>query len=146
MSKKLGILFFITIAILLPFFTVFSASFKTEKRNISFGFKEMTQKEIRTIDTIVVGSVYNTSLKMQTYSGVISVYRKNKIAPHYLIDTTGRVYNIVSEKNIALQGGKTNDHAIQIDIMGKSPTSPNMAQFKSLEFLKKDIKSRYTIK
>ncbi len=123
------------------------------ERLVSWGFQEA---ENRKIDTIIIHTSYD-AIGAAPYSveGLIKEYKSYQVAPHYLIDRNGVIYELVEEKNIAYHAGKSqmpdgrqdvNDFSIGIELMNTKIGQITAEQYQALNDLIKDIKSRHEIK
>lgn len=133
---------------------------KTEDKNIkiinkkvSWGYQSVSSRKI---DTIIIHSSYN-ALGGDEYdvAKLIKEYKEYGVAPHYLINRQGNVYQLVSEKNIAYHAGTSsvpdgrvnvNNFSIGIEIMNTKTAEYTAAQYGALKSLIADIKTRYKIK
>ena len=128
---------------------------KIVERIVNFGMKTA---ENRTIDAVIVHSVYNAA-EGDKYDVdlVIKEFSHYGVSSHYVIGRDGTVYQLVKEKNISYQAGKSslpdgrtnvNTCSIGIEIVTSKDSldAPTEFQIKSLTALVKDIQSRYKIK
>lgn len=124
-----------------------------EEKLVSWGFQKA---ESRKVDTIIVHTSYD-SIGAAPYSveGLIKEYKSYQVAPHYLIDRNGVIYELVEEKDIAYQAGKSqmpdgrqdvNGFSIGIELMNTKIGQITAEQYQALNDLIKDIKSRHEIK
>ncbi|MDR1652873.1 MAG: N-acetylmuramoyl-L-alanine amidase [Prevotellaceae bacterium] len=111
----------------------------------------------RRIDTIIIhSSYYNLGGDPYSFSNVLSLYRSYFVNAHYIIDRSGRVYNLVDECNIAFHAGRAvlpdgrsrgiNDCSLGIEMISSETDSPTGAQMQSLVKLVKNIQQRHAIK
>jgi N-acetyl-anhydromuramyl-L-alanine amidase AmpD len=117
----------------------------------------MRQKENRTIDAIIVHSVYNaTGGDKYDIDLVIKQFSHYGVSSHYVIGRNGEIYRLVDEKNISFQAGKSslpdgrtnvNSYSIGIELITTKDSldAPTEWQIKSLTSLVKDIQSRHKI-
>jgi N-acetyl-anhydromuramyl-L-alanine amidase AmpD len=152
MKYKLSIL----AVTLLGFMTAQAQSeLKIVEKIVNFGMKTA---ENRTIDAIIVHSVYNAA-EGDKYDVdlVIKEFSHYGVSSHYVIGRDGTIYQLVKEKNISFQAGKSslpdgrtnvNTCSIGIEIITSKDSldAPTELQIKSLTALVKDIKSRHKIK
>jgi N-acetyl-anhydromuramyl-L-alanine amidase AmpD len=121
---------------------------------ISWGYEK--PEKTRSIDTIVIHSSYN-ALGGDPYSleKLLSEYKQYGVSAHYVIDREGKIYRLVSEKNIAYHAGVSkvpdgrtgvNNFSIGIELMNKEDSKFTDDQYESLNNLLSDIKKRYKIK
>ena len=123
------------------------------ERLVSWGFQKA---DGRKIDTIIIHSSYDANgAAPYDVDGLIKEYKQYKVTPHYLIDRNGKIYQLVEEKNIAYQAGKSqtpdgrknvNDFSIGIEMMNMKTGQMTDEQYQALNELIGDIKSRYEIK
>jgi hypothetical protein len=142
---------------------------KTEKNNKSesvdnksgiiqklVGWGYTASSKPRSIDTIIIHSSYN-ALSNNPYdlNKLIEEYKSYGVAPHYLIDRNGKIYQLVSDQNIAYHAGESqmpdgrtnvNNFSLGIEIMTTEKDSPTDSQYQSLNELIKYIKQKYSIK
>lgn len=123
------------------------------RKILNWGFKTA---ESRIIDTIIIHTSYD-ALGDVPYSveGLIKEYESYKVAPHYLIDRKGQIYYLVEEKDIAYHAGDSqmadgrknvNDFSIGIELMNTKIGQITDEQYRALNWLIKDIRSRQEIK
>ena len=129
--------------------------FKIIEKPVSFG---MLSPHNRSIDAIIVHSVYNKSGgDKYNVDLIINQFSHYHVSSHYIIGREGDIYQLVKEKNISFQAGKSqlpdgrtsvNSCSIGIELIttNDSLDTPTEKQIKSLTLLVKDIKSRYKIK
>jgi len=140
------------IAVFMTISSVHAAGLSVVQKPVSFGYKVATG---RTIDTVIVHATYNPKLKVQTFAGALTEWKDNAVSPHYAIDPSGTIYQLVAEKNIAYHAGvsalpngdiNVNTRSIGIELIYSNKETPSAAQYASLQSLLKDIESRYAIK
>jgi N-acetyl-anhydromuramyl-L-alanine amidase AmpD len=130
-----------------------SAKIKIIEHWVNFGF---TASAERKIDTLVVHSSYN-ALGGDEYAveKLINEYKEYGVAPHYLIDRQGNIYQLVKEKDIAYHAGESkvpdgrtnvNNFSLGVEIMENKTDGPTSAQYAALKKLITDIKLRHKIK
>ncbi|MCX6763366.1 MAG: N-acetylmuramoyl-L-alanine amidase [Candidatus Moranbacteria bacterium] len=123
------------------------------KKLVSWGFQAASGRKI---DTIIIHSSYN-ALGGDKYdvAKLIVEYKEYGVAPHYLIDRNGKIYQLVEEKNIAYHAGESrvpdgrtgvNNFSIGIELMNTQSDKYTSAQYNALKNLIQGIKSRYQIK
>jgi N-acetylmuramoyl-L-alanine amidase len=129
--------------------------FKIIEKPICFG---MRTTHNRSIDAVIIHSVYNKSGgDKYDVDMVINQFANYRVSSHYIIGREGAVYQLVKEKDIAFQAGKSslpdgrtgvNSCSIGIELITTKDSldAPTEKQIKSLTLLVKDIKSRYKIK
>ena len=110
----------------------------------------------RKIDTIVVHSSYD-AIGDEPYDldGLIAEYKQYSVAPHFLIDRKGKVYQLVSEKNIAYHAGVSetpdgrtgvNSFSIGIELMNTKTDEYTDKQYSGLNNLIDYLENKYDIK
>lgn len=120
---------------------------------VSWGFQAVNERKI---DTVVIHTSYD-AIGGAPYDvdGLIREYKSYQVAPHYLIDRNGKIYQLVEEKDIAYHAGKSqmpdgrqnvNEFSIGIELMNIKVGQITDEQYQALNDLIKDIKSRYDIK
>lgn len=121
---------------------------------ISWGYEK--PEKPRSIDTIIIHSSYN-ALGGDPYNleSLLKEYHQYGVSAHYVIDREGKIYRLVSEKNIAYHAGvsktpdgrtSVNNFSIGIELMNKEDGKFTSDQYNSLKNLISDIKSRYKVK
>jgi N-acetyl-anhydromuramyl-L-alanine amidase AmpD len=120
---------------------------------ISWGFASAKDRKI---DTIIIHSSYN-ALGGDKYdvAKLIAEYKEYGVAPHYLIDRSGKIYLLVEEKNIAYHAGESkvpdgrtgvNSFSLGIEMINTQEEKYTSEQYASLNALLKNIKANYSIK
>jgi hypothetical protein len=123
--------------------------------NSILGFGYHIPAPSRTIDTIIIHTIYN-ALGGDIYSleGILDEYEMYGVAAHYLIDRNGTIYKTAPEEAIAYHAGQSqmpdgrtnvNNFSIGIELINSEEENPSQAQYQSLAFLVNDIKERYGI-
>ncbi len=121
---------------------------------VSFGFQKFSGT--RKIDTIVIHSSYN-SLGGDQYSleKIIAIYKDYGVAPHYIIDRAGVIYQLVKENDIAYHAGVSsvpdgrtdvNKFSIGIELVGNETDGYTKKQYEKLQELINKIKNEREIK
>lgn len=120
---------------------------------VSWGYEK---KSDRKIDTIVIHSSYDAlGDEPYDYKGLVAEYKQYGVAPHYLIDRAGKVYQLVEDKNIAYHAGQSkvpdgrtgaNYFSIGIEMMNTKTDKYTKDQYKALNNLLESLKSKYKIK
>jgi N-acetyl-anhydromuramyl-L-alanine amidase AmpD len=112
----------------------------------------------RNIDAVIVHSVYNKSSDDKyNVDLIIKQFSNYRVSSHYIIDREGTIFQLVKEKDISFQAGKSclpdgrtgvNSCSIGIELITTKDSldAPTSKQVKSLVLLVKNIKSRYKIK
>jgi len=108
------------------------------------------------VDTIIVHSVYNKLTGDQyDLNKIIGIFKDYGVAPHYIIERSGKVHQLVEEKNVAYHAGESempdgrmevNGFSVGIEIINAEDDEPKSAQYKSLKELISGIESRYEIR
>ena len=124
-------------------------------KTVNFG---MRPAESRTIDAIIVHSVYNASgADKYDVDSVIKEFEHYGVSSHYIIGREGNIYRLVNEKNVSFHAGKSslpdgrtnvNSCSIGIELITTKDSldAPTDLQIKTLKSLVKDIQRRYKIK
>lgn len=120
---------------------------------VNWGFQKAKERKI---DTIIIHTSYDAvGPAPYDVDGLLKEYKSYKVAPHYLIDRNGKIYELIEEKNIAFHAGKSqmpdgrqnvNEFSIGIELMNTKTGQMTDEQYKALNDLIKDIKSRYEIR
>jgi N-acetyl-anhydromuramyl-L-alanine amidase AmpD len=147
--------FLLLIYIFCSFVTYAQKGFKIIDKPVCFG---MNVSQNRTIDAIIIHSVFNkTGGDKYNVDSVIKQFSTYRVSSHYIIGREGTIYQLVKEKNISFQAGKSslpdgrtcvNSCSIGIELITTKDSldAPTEQQIKSLTLLVKDIKNRYKIK
>lgn len=146
----------LNVVLLFCFVSVFSQNeLKIIDKTVNFG---MRPAENRTIDAVIVHSVYNASGgEKYDIDLIIKQFSKYSVSSHYVIGRDGTIYQLVKEKDIAFQAGKSslpdgrtnvNSCSIGIELITTKDSldSPTDLQLKALTALVNNIQSRYKIK
>jgi hypothetical protein len=110
----------------------------------------------RSIDTVVLHSSYN-ALGGDVYSveRTIEEYEQYGVGAHYLIDRAGTLYRLIDEARIAYHAGASkmtdgrknvNDFSIGIELIGTEESGFTDKQYRALNVLLADIRTRHQIK
>lgn len=121
-------------------------------RLVSWGY---SSSKNRSIDTIIIHSSYN-ALGGDYYDldKLIKEYKAYGVAPHYLIDRKGKIYQLVSDQNIAYHAGESkmpdgrinvNNFSLGIEIMNTENDKVADNQYESLEKLIDILKKKHKI-
>jgi hypothetical protein len=127
-------------------------SFEIKQQLVSWGY---SLSKNRNIDTIIIHSSYN-ALGGDVYglAKLIEEYKSYGVSPHYLIDRSGNIYQLVSDQNIAYHAGESkmpdgrtnvNNFSLGIEIMTTENDNPSNAQYSSLMSLIGQIKKNHKI-
>jgi hypothetical protein len=120
---------------------------------VSWGFSVFSS---RSIDTIIVHSSYNAlGGDEYDFEKLLLEYKEYGVAPHYLIDREGLIYQLVEDKNVAWHAGESrvpdgrkgvNEFSIGIELMNTKTDKYTSAQYSSLSELLSYLKGKYKIK
>jgi N-acetyl-anhydromuramyl-L-alanine amidase AmpD len=123
-------------------------------RKVDFGFS--VPKEERSIDTVVLHSSYNsTGGDPYSVEKVIDIWRGYGVAPHYMIDRRGAIYQLVDDADIAYHAGvskmpdgrtNVNDFSIGVEILNTKDDKYTDAQYASVNALTAYLRGKYSIK
>ena len=124
----------------------------------SYMFKKGFDKNYgkRAIDVIVIHSSFciHSNDPFDLYC-VLGEYRREGVAPHYVIDRAGNIHKLVDENNVAHHAGfgklpdgynAINTRSLGIELINSEKEGPTNDQYEALARLTKDIKSRHRIK
>lgn len=110
----------------------------------------------RSIDTIVLHSSYNAgSGDVYDIDKIVKQYEDYGVGAHYLIGRTGKIYRLIEEKNVAYHAGASkmpdgrknvNEFSIGIEMVGTLESGYTEEQYRAVNALIADIKSRHKIK
>jgi len=112
------------------------------------------------IDTIVIHAMSASNVFPKFPFSVkkcIKIFEKYDVSSHYLIDRTGKIYQLVPEEKKAWHAGVSkmpapdnrngiNDFSIGIELIGNEELPFEEKQYESLNLLLTDIKKRRQIK
>lgn len=127
---------------------------------VTWGYRQADRKR-NDIDIIVVHSNYHVvnQAKQQfdfDVNGCIKQFRDGGTSAHYMITRDGTILKMVDEKNVAYHAGKSalpdgsrqwlNGSSIGIEVISMKRDGPTEAQYRSLDWLIKDICARYDIR
>ncbi len=126
-----------------------------EINEIILGFGYRIPQSPRTIDTIVIHTVYNTlGDDVHSLKGVLDEYEMYGVAAHYLIDRDGTVYQTAPEEAIAYHAGvsqmpdgrtNVNNFSIGIEAISHKDNTLTEEQYISLAGLVKHLKEKYRV-
>jgi hypothetical protein len=126
---------------------------KIINRLVSWGYEKAKSREI---DTIIIHSTYNaTGGDEFDFEKIIGIYKSYGVAPHYIISREAKIYQLVSDENIAYHAGESrmpdgrtgvNNFSIGIEIINSKTQGPTDGQYEALKKLIKSLKSKYQIK
>lgn len=119
---------------------------------VNFGVKKATN---RSIDAIIVHSVYNSSGGDEyDVDLIIKQFSTYNVSAHYLIGRDGEIIQLVKEADIAYHAGVSrfpdgsrgvNSRSIGIEVITSLTDAPTLAQMNATADLIKDIQSRNRI-
>ena len=123
------------------------------ERALDWGYNVPTIS--RTIDTIIIHSVYNALWENpHDIEGVIQEYKIYKVAAHYLIARDGTIYRLAPDEAIAYHAGVSqmpdgrtgvNNFSLGIEIIHTKTEFPTEVQYQSLAQLVKYLKQEYNV-
>jgi Negative regulator of beta-lactamase expression len=149
------------IKLFISLFSIYSLSINAQQglkiieKPVCFG---MRTSQNRNIDAIIIHSVYNKSGgDKYDVDLILNQFSHYHVSSHYIIGREGAIYQLVKEKDIAFQAGKSrlpdgrtgvNFSSIGIELITSKDSldSPTEKQIKALTLLVKDIKNRHNIK
>lgn len=110
----------------------------------------------RRIEAIIVHSSYN-ALSSDSFSvdGILKEYRQINVAPHYIIDRSGTIYQLVPDCEVAYHAGKSrlpdgtkdvNRVSIGIEVINTENSSLTEEQYGSLASLVRCLEEKYPVK
>jgi len=122
-------------------------------RLVSWGFQKASGRKI---DTVILHTSYNI-LGGDEYDleKVIKEYKQYGVAPHYVIDRSGKIYCLVADKNIAYHAGESqtpdgrtgvNNFSIGIEIINSEEDDFTKKQYQAVNELIKNLEGKYKIK
>lgn len=130
-----------------------TVDFKISSHLVSWGYEKASDRKI---DTIIIHSSYN-ALGGDEYDldKLIDEYKEYGVAPHYLIDRKGKIYQLVADKNIAYHAGESkvpdgrtgvNNFSLGIELMNTKSDKYTEGQYSALKNLLASLKKKYKIK
>ena len=129
--------------------------FRLQRNPVGFGFEEARRKA-RDIDTIVLHSSFNNQGgDRYSVDRVIDIWKSYGVAPHFLIDRKGSVYQLVDEENIAYHAGvsemkdgrkNVNDFSFGVEILNAEDDEYTDAQYGAIRDLVAYLKGTHPIK
>lgn len=124
-------------------------------RNNILSFGSNIPEEPRTIDTIIIHSVYNAlGEDPHGLDGVIEEYQIYGVTAHYLIDRAGTIYQTALDEAVAYHAGKSqmpdsrtdvNSFSLGIELIYAETETPNEVQYQSLAQVIKHLQKEYNI-
>ena len=121
-------------------------------RLASWGFQPASG---RSIEAIIIHSSYDaTGSDPYSVAGVIAEWKAAGVSPHYLIDRSGTIYQLVADQNIAYHAGvaklpdgttDVNGVSIGIEMINTMTGTFTDAQYAALNRLIGDLKKKYPI-
>lgn len=120
---------------------------------VSWGYEKSSGRKI---NTIIIHSTYN-ALGGDPFSleKILDIYKSYGVAPHYIIDRSGKIYRLVADENIAYHAGESkmpdgragvNNFSIGIELINTKTSEYTTAQYEALKKLIAQLKSEYLIK
>ncbi|MCA9365216.1 MAG: N-acetylmuramoyl-L-alanine amidase [Candidatus Moranbacteria bacterium] len=126
---------------------------KIKDNLISWGHQKTSG---RTIDTIIVHSVYNaTGGDEHDLKKILGIFKDYDVSAHYIIERDGTINRLVNEKDVSWHAGagqtpdgrsNVNGFSIGIEMIAQKGVGYKSAQYDALKSLIKDIEGRYNIK
>lgn len=123
------------------------------KKIVSFGFQK---SENRNIKAIIIHTSYNAiGGDVFDFEKVMKEWKDANVSPHYAIDRSGNIYQLVEDGDIAWHAGLSklpdgavdvNGVSIGIEIINDEKSQFSDEQYKALNYLLKNLKSKYEIK
>lgn len=109
----------------------------------------------RLIDTVIIHTSYNAlGGDYYSLSKLLEEYKEYGVAPHYLIDREGKIYQLVEDKDIAYHAGESkmkdgrsnvNSFSLGIELMNTEDSNMTKNQYQSLKKLLNYIKESHKI-
>jgi N-acetyl-anhydromuramyl-L-alanine amidase AmpD len=119
------------------------------------GFGYSVPDSPRTIDTIIVHTVYNAiGGDVYDLNKVIEEYEIYGVAAHYLIDREGNVYQTAPDEAVAYHAGKSempdgrtsvNDFSIGIELINSEEDNLTEIQYQALAALINHLRENYDV-
>jgi len=114
------------------------------KELVDFGHEK--SKEERSIDTVVVHTLYNDAFEGDErfdMANIIAILRQHGFAPHYVVGRAGEILQMVEENDVAWhagkselpedpQRGKVNPFSLGIELVNAEDTEITDEQYRSL--------------
>ena len=126
---------------------------KITKKLVNWGLQPSSGRKI---DSIIIHTSYNIlTYDPYDFDKLLEEYKTYEVAPHYLINRKGEIFQLVLEENIAYHAGKSqvpdgrkgvNDFSIGIELMNTKKDEITKSQYDSLGNLLAYLKSKYEIK
>lgn len=131
-----------------------NSDIKIVDKLVSWGFGKANGRKI---DTIIIHSSYNAvgKDKHDLDDIIYKEYKPYGVSPHYIISREGKIFRLVSDKNIAYHAGvssvpdgrkNVNEFSIGIEIVNTASEKPNDKQYDALRDLIEYLKEKYEIK
>jgi hypothetical protein len=127
-----------------------------DKRYLFKGTGQIPGYGERDIDVIIIHSTFcDRSSDPFDFYCTMAQFKRHRVSSHYIIDRQGNIHRLVDEKNIAFHAGfgklpdgynAINHRSLGIEMISSETQGPTDDQYKTLAWLVKDIKSRYSIK
>lgn len=120
---------------------------------VSFGYQKSSG---RTIKAIIIHTSYNNlGGDSFDFSKVMQEWKDAGVSPHYAIDRSGTIYQLVADQNIAWHAGTSklpdgttdvNGASIGIEIVNDQSSKFTEAQYASLNRLIGDLRKKFPVK
>jgi len=132
-------------------------SSKLTIHSLPSAFGDDNTREIKTVDTIVIHSLYNPNSRTPFDPHACKdILDESEVSTHYLIDRTGEIWNLVPENHMAWHAGvsqmpspdgrsKVNSFSIGIELIGNKTSGFTAAQYEALNNLLVDVMMRLPI-
>lgn len=120
---------------------------------VDWGYRETSKRQI---NTIIIHSSYD-ALHEDPYEleGLLEEYREYEVAPHFVIDREGEIFQLVNTSHIAYHAGEgqmpdgrsnINAFSIGIELMNTQEDEYTSKQYKSLNKLVDFLEEKYNIR
>ncbi|MFO7807190.1 MAG: N-acetylmuramoyl-L-alanine amidase [Candidatus Moraniibacteriota bacterium] len=121
-------------------------------KQINWGFQKTTGRDV---DTIVVHSSYD-ALHDDPYNlkGLLEEYKKYGVAPHFVVDRDGKVFQLVDTEHIAYHAGEgempdgrksINAFSVGVELMNTKEDEYSKKQYESVNELVDYLENKYNI-
>ena len=123
------------------------------QKPVNWGYQPSSSRKI---DTIIIHSSYN-ALGGDPYSldKLLEEYKQYGVSPHYLLNRSGVIYQLVQDKNIAYHAGEgqtpdgrtnVNNFSLGVEMINTEKDFCTTSQYKALNNLIAKLKKQYPIK
>ena len=123
-----------------------------KSRLVSWGFEKAKNRKI---DTIILHTSYNILGGDQyDFEKVLKEYKDYQVAPHYVIDRKGTIYQLVEDKDIAYHAGESkvpdgrsgvNNFSLGIEILNSESDKFTNSQYEAINNLISFLKGKYEV-